>query len=580
MTVAVPWRRSLLVRLLAASIVIAVCSTAATAWLVMQGTTKAIRQEQGQNLSLDAHVYDVLVGYAATHASWDGVDAVVRDLADSTGQQVTLTTQDRHAIAGPAPTTAVFATVDPLQVDPALLATRSGQVDDRVVDPFQLPPAERAAQRGDADQVASCLRGQGYSASEVVAASGWTSVTSDAPNMVQVKCGAANAPKYTAAERADNDKLMGLVNTCLHPFMVKFTSPFTSDAYELAAGDPDPGADRVKSCVDTARRDRLRPYVAPAALLYLRRPDVSSTVHTGFTLSTGNLGRVAGVAALVLLLTIVVTVVAGVRLVRPLRALTMAASRPSGRIRVRSRDEIGALATVLHDMSERREHAEEQRKAMVSDVAHELRTPLANIRSWLEAAEDGLATPASDPQLTSALLAEALQLQHIIDDLQDLAAADAGTLRLDRRRVRVDRLVHRAVTAHRGSAADVHLEVEADEALEAELDPVRIVQALGNLVANAVRHTPAGGVVTVKAFADNGAVVLTVSDTGPGIAIDDLPHVFDRFWRADPSRSRDTGGSGLGLAIVRQIVEAHGGTVGATSDATFTIRLEGGGRRG
>ncbi len=256
---------------------------------------------------------------------------------------------------------------------------------------------------------------------------------------------------------------------------------------------------------------------------------------------------------------------------------------------------------------------------MVSDVAHELRTPLSNIRGWLEAAQDGLADP--DPAFVSSLLEEAVQLQHIIDDLQDLAAADAGVLRLHPEPVRVGELLGQVAAAHqaRADTAEVTLRVETADGRVPEVaaDPVRLRQAVGNLVSNAVRHTPPGGTVTLRAYGGGAAgggawsrsedgsgsdsptghgseggsgsrggsgfppgdVVIEVADTGTGIPAEDLPYVFDRFWRAEKSRSRRTGGSGLGLAIVRKLAEAHGGTAGAASTegegSVFSIRLPG-----
>ncbi|MFB7505829.1 sensor histidine kinase, partial [Streptomyces broussonetiae] len=174
---------------------------------------------------------------------------------------------------------------------------------------------------------------------------------------------------------------------------------------------------------------------------------------------------------------------------------------------------------------------------------------------------------------------EALVLQRIIDDLQDLAAADAGTLRLHREPLRAAELLDQVAAAH-GVAADaaaVALRTAADPAAWLDADPVRMRQALGNLVSNALRHTPADGTVTLSARRDGTDVVLTVTDTGTGITAEDLPHVFERFWRAEKSRSRRTGGSGLGLPIVRHLVVAHGGTAEATSErgagAVFTLRL-------
>lgn len=286
---------------------------------------------------------------------------------------------------------------------------------------------------------------------------------------------------------------------------------------------------------------------------------------------------------------------AGSRLVRPLHALTGAAQRmrdgeDSAPVRVTDDNEIGRLAAAFNDMADHRARLETQRKDMVSDVAHELRTPLSNIRGWLEAAQDGLAEP--DPAFIASLHTEAVQLQHIIDDLQDLAAADAGALRLHPEPVRIEDVLAQVAAAHQARAETAGVALSAlpwaDGAPAPELwaDPVRLRQAVGNLVSNAVRHTPSGGRVTLRAYgcgpsadgaADGGEVVVEVADTGSGISAAHLPHVFDRFWRAEKSRSRRTGGSGLGLAIVRKLVEAHGGSVGAASvegqGSVFTVRL-------
>jgi two-component system sensor histidine kinase BaeS len=170
-------------------------------------------------------------------------------------------------------------------------------------------------------------------------------------------------------------------------------------------------------------------------------------------------------------------------------------------------------------------------------------------------------------------------LQHVIDDLRDLAAADAGSLRVHPEPIYVNDALEQVAEAHRGAAdaAGVRLITESAADPEVAVDPVRLRQLVGNLVSNAVRHTPRGGVVTVRSRVDGGQLVVDVVDTGTGIAPADLPKVFDRFWRADGSRSRATGGSGLGLAIARKLAEAHGGDIAVAnrpgSGAVFTVRL-------
>ncbi len=331
-------------------------------------------------------------------------------------------------------------------------------------------------------------------------------------------------------------------------------------------------------------REQLAPYVSSPALLFITSPDGSRSTP-GFSLSGANTARLAGLAAAVLAVTVAVTALAAARLTRPLRALTAAtrrmttgeASEPVPAKVSRSAGEISQLATAFNDMAAHRKALEEQRKAMVSDVAHELRTPLSNIRGWLEAAEDGVVE--TDPALVTSLLEEALLLQHIVDDLQDLAAADAGTLRLRREPVRAAEIAEQVAAAHqaRADAAGVRLRATVLGDPRVMADPLRLRQAIGNLVSNAIRHTPEGGSVRITCRGTGDEVLIEVADTGTGIAAAELPHVFDRFWRADKSRTRATGGSGLGLSIVRKLAEAHEGAVTAESvlgkGSLFTVRL-------
>ena len=183
------------------------------------------------------------------------------------------------------------------------------------------------------------------------------------------------------------------------------------------------------------------------------------------------------------------------------------------------------------------------------------------------------------PELDRALLGEAIQLQRIVDDLQDLAMSDAGQLRMHPQAMDVGPVLTqiRAAYSAQAAARGISLAASAPDGLALEADPVRFRQTIENLVTNALRHTPDGGTVTLTARAEPGCVVVDVVDTGSGIEAADLPHLFDRFWRADRSRSRGSGGSGLGLAIADNLVRAHGGTLTAVSTvglgSTFTLRL-------
>ncbi|MDG9674991.1 HAMP domain-containing sensor histidine kinase [Micromonospora sp. DH14] len=605
----VPLRRSLLLRLLALAVLIAVGSITSTAWLAVRTTTGAIRQEQGQALADDARIYDTLLAYAATHPTWDGVDAAVRTLARDVGRRIALTTDSGAPIAdsapgaGPLPTTSA-ATVDALAVDTAVMQgaavpnTADGgtnRIDPRTAGPYLLPAEERTALRDKAAEAVRCLRLRArIDATVVDGPTGRPRIETPGTDLSDdATCGQSRADlaARTATEGKALAQLNALVNTCLArrrlpAVQVDLDWTWTR---QPAASAPDSrsaaGVDQehnraISACVGTSRREQLLPYVAPAATLFVTDP--GGRPSSTFDPSPANQTRIIAVAGLVLLVTVGVTVLAGIRLTRPLHALTGAAQRMrdgdgSARVRVTGRDEIARLAEVFNDMAERRERLEQLRRAMVSDIAHEMRTPVSNIRGWLEAVEDGVAAP--DRRLLSSLLEEATLLQHVISDLQDLAEADAGALRLHRERVYLTDLLAQVAEAHRAQADRVGVTIgvrtEADPQVDA--DPVRLRQAVGNLVANAVRHTPSGGRVTISASATGAEVIVSVADTGSGISAEDLPRVFDRFWRADKSRSRQTGGSGLGLAIVRQLTEAHGGTVTATSTptqgSTFTLHL-------
>jgi len=597
----IPLRKSLLVRLLITSVLIAICSVAATAWLAVETTTRAIREEQGQVLADDNEILRQLSGYAATHHDWSGVADTVRTLSARTGRRIALTTPDRTPIADSAtrktslPPRAA-ATVDPLRTDTySQPGAQLNGIDPRTVGPYRLTSQERARLGKLAAVRQKCFRRNGIETTVTRTPSGRPVLTgtdgSSADNYVPTQCADGRLNTLTVTEKKALATLTDLARACLKgkhvspkaPLLVtvdvtdQAVRPWYSFGKNPASTQPSSADTAAKECVDSARRQQLATYAAPAAELFLGSGD---SVLPRFDMSPANKAKVVGVAGLVLALTVAVTAVVATRLVRPLRALTHAAQQPLDqhvRVPVTTRDETGILAVAFNELTERRERLEAQRKAMVSDIAHELRTPLTNIRGWLEVTRDGVVDP--DPELLASLHEEALVLQRVIDDLQDLAAADAGTLRLHREPVRADELLEQVAAAHRvgANAAGVRLRTAVGGTPWLDADPVRMRQALGNLVSNAIRHTPADGTITLAARADGDEVVFEVADTGTGISAEDLPSVFDRFWRAEKSRSRRTGGSGLGLPIVRQLAAAHDGTVTATSEpgagSVFTLRL-------
>ena len=288
-------------------------------------------------------------------------------------------------------------------------------------------------------------------------------------------------------------------------------------------------------------------------------------------------GLAGGLAAILL------TLLLSRRILAPVEALTSAVRQMtkgdlSQKVEVRSRDEIGELAEAFNTMADGLARLEQLRRNMVADVAHELRTPLSNVRGYLEALRDGVMEPT--PATLDLLHAEALLLSHLVDDLQDLALAEAGQLSLNRQVVDLGQLAARAIEAvqPQTQAKGITLRLDVLEDLPpVRIDPQRIGQVLGNLLGNALTHTPSGGEITVTATTKGPVVEVSVSDTGEGIPLEHLPRVFERFYRVDKSRSRAVGGTGLGLAIAKQLVEAHGGQISVESEVgqgtrfTFTL---------
>jgi two-component system OmpR family sensor kinase/two-component system sensor histidine kinase BaeS len=272
-----------------------------------------------------------------------------------------------------------------------------------------------------------------------------------------------------------------------------------------------------------------------------------------------------GIAALVAL---VLGSILFFQIVSPVQKLTSAAQKIAAgdlkqRIPNQSQDEIGTLAIAFNQMADSLAKHEELRRNMIADVAHELRTPLTVIQGNLEAMLDGV-LPTS-PQEIATLRDEAALLTRLVADLRLLSLAESGQLKLECIETNIIELITHAVEPFRlqaqSSKVDLNLEL-ASSLPPIELDVDRITQVIRNLLSNALRHTPTGGQVTVTCkHVTSQQLLITVSDTGEGISPDDLPYVFDRFYRADKSRSRISGGSGIGLAIVKQLVEAHGGTV-------------------
>jgi len=246
----------------------------------------------------------------------------------------------------------------------------------------------------------------------------------------------------------------------------------------------------------------------------------------------------------------------------------------SQRVSVGSRGELGELANAFNAMAEGLTRLEQLRQNMVTDVAHELRTPLSNVRGYLEALRDGVVEPT--PEMIASVYEEAMLLNRLVDDLQELAMAEAGQLKLVCQPVDIRDVIERAVLSLSAQAVEKEINVEIDVPDDlplVEADAERLGQVLRNLVKNAIVNTPAGGEITIQARIIDTQVEVSVQDNGLGIASEHLPYVFERFYRVDQSRARSTGGAGLGLAIVKQLVEAQGGQVAIDSQVDTGTRV-------
>ena len=263
------------------------------------------------------------------------------------------------------------------------------------------------------------------------------------------------------------------------------------------------------------------------------------------------------------------------RTAEPIGAVMEAANRVAdgdygARVEPHGSPDVQRLISSFNAMATRLQTNEEQRRMLLADIAHELRNPLAVIRGNVEGTIDGVY--ARDENHLAPLLKETVQMARLLDDLQTLSSVEAGKLQLHRESVSLATLIRDIGNALRVQAESAGITLEADSVGDAviSLDPVRIRQVIENLLTNAIRHTREGGRIELRSFTGQVNAVIEVSDSGDGIPADVLPHIFDRFLK-----SADSGGTGLGLAIARRLVEAHGGTITATSqvDHGTTIRI-------
>lgn len=537
-------------RVVALIMFIAVTATAATAWLTLQQASREFDRTVTASAEQQALITAELADFARARGGWDGVADRVRELSLQTGQRIQVTTvsgtvvADSDLLAGTAPrgVTGPALLVDPRPTwQPPLKNGGPGGAKAVLLASFEYRVGLR---------LASCLTQAGIGIrltdSDLGIPVPQPLVYSAQSKACQV---AARAQESVEIDRAFDAELQACQKRAAQAL------PCLQDAFSRAVGAYAPAQMRVYLGAAEQPRPALpvRSVVLTAAVVAL------TAVGASWLLSR--------------------------RVLRPIGALTAASARVgegklTERVPVRGHDELAGLARSFNRMADSLQRSEELQRRMISDVAHELRTPLANLRGYLEALKDGVLPPT--PELFESLHDEAVLQQRIVDDLQDLALAEAGVLTYQKARLDLGELVATCRTAHAAlaSAAGVALTTEGTGPRWVHADPDRLRQVIGNLIRNALAATASGGTITLGVSSDGDRHLVRVTDTGSGIAEEDLPHLFDRLWRADRARGRGeryTTGSGLGLSIARQIIADHGGAVDVVSvlgvGTTFTIRL-------
>ncbi|GAA3894988.1 HAMP domain-containing sensor histidine kinase [Streptomyces lacrimifluminis] len=529
-------------RVLGLLMLVAMAATAATGWLTLRQANRQVQETVTAGRQEVSRITGELRTYGFVHGTWDGLSPTVAGLARDTGQRIRVTTEsdvlltDSDALAGRTPR--ALSGQPPVVVDPRpALRVPAGQV--RRISVKQVSAA--VARYRTEITYAACLTRAG------------AEVTARPDKLGVPRISADRRPAQCAAPTGSADPL---------------------NPADLSALRSCEAEQRFAACLQRVFDERIGSVAPPRLEVRLGvRNESAPTLAAAPTMAVA-----AGVA---------LAVIAGALLLsravlRPVRAMTVAAKGLGEgdlgrRVPVSGRDEIAQLGGAFNRMADSIQAGEERQRRLTGDIAHELRTPLANLRGYLEALRDGVVEPT--PELLDSLHREALLQQRIVDDLQDLALAEAGALTYHPADVDLRDVLEAGRRAHhaQAEAAGVALRVEAPAPVHVTADADRLRQVVGNLVGNALRATPAGGSVTLTVVPRGELAVVEVRDTGKGIAAADLPHLFDRFWRADASRGRATGGSGLGLSIARQIVTDHRGTIDVRSavgvGTTFTIVL-------
>ncbi|MCO8274958.1 ATP-binding protein [Actinoplanes sp. TRM 88003] len=560
-------------------LVLLVASTAigATAWLTLKLSSREVSQALEAQNRHRADIIAEIQQYGLKHGRWPGVDQVVAGLSERTGLHIQLQTaegevlvdSDIQANRPSGPVQPVAYDIDPL---PAPRFSPTAAPASKVVRVNYIPRdvfGKADPVRDDAARLTLRQAAQ-YRAGLVL-----VRCLGDATGADPALAG-TQAPYVSQAQLTQSPECLQKATTRVlgDEYWFQGYWDYLTRCERLKPGEGMDADLTNTACLRGAFNDTVVTSSAVPLLLYLGGRN---------TVEVADFGRpaLAGAAGL-LIVALAGTFLIARQVSRPVRRLTgasilLAAGQHDVRVRDEGHGELAQLSRSFNAMAKAVQESEERQRRLVADVAHEMRTPLSNLRGYLEGLADGVIEPSRE--LFASLHEETLLQRRILDDLQVLALAEAGDLGYTRTPTDLAELATAGVTAQLAvaAAAGVTLEVEADTPVMVSADQDRMRQVLGNLLTNAIRYTDRGGRVVVRARAEAGEAWLSVEDTGVGIAPGDVPHVFERFWRADPARQRATGGSGLGLTIAQRIVTDHGGRIEVVSrphlGTTFTVRI-------
>jgi two-component system, OmpR family, sensor histidine kinase BaeS len=527
-------------RVLLLVIAVALTTAASTAWLTVWQATEQVQESQALAYQDLDRIANDITTFGLLHSNWDDVKSTVQDLSIATGQRVRIVELDGTTVADSTPSAdSTSAQTIAIETRPSLRLSANPQ------DRRQEAATALLLYREEVKN-ALCLKRHGVMLEVTTRQNGLRGFDVVAGYATQNVCERVG-PDWSGSESTVTQERLS--DVC--------------------------GMESETQCIQREIERILAQSTAPPAQLFIGSADQPKPTEI-------KLAPALAAAGLVSLIVLIASLLISRRVLRPIASLATVARQLgmgdlSKRVPERGRDELAQLTQSFNRMADSLQRSREQQHHMIGDIAHELRNPLANIRNYIEALDDGVFQPGSDTY--HSMREEVMLQQRLVDDLQELALAESGSLVYHFSRVELTEAVSACKAAYlsASTARKVTIELNSDEEVFAKADPARLRQVVSNLISNSLRATPPGGLISLSVRSERGQGVIEIKDSGCGIEPQHVPHVFDRFWRADEARSRDTGGRGLGLAIARELITAQEGDIQvlhtSPEGTVFGIRL-------